>query len=421
MLSSSRLTMPKPTTKPSKRSPTKQPAVDAPSATRALQVTAVAAGAALSPAMKAFNRALARIDKLKAQIAELDSIGLAYQAKNKAVLDPLIAKLHANTRSLVVLLDRHLTTPIVPGKRPLLTKTQRETAIELVTQLAESFAVKGDDPVMTEIYNRHSSTTATDVIKADQADFQAMLESLLTEMGGQMPDTTDPETGETVPPEVLLLKVKEELERLEHAEHAQRAERTTKRQARKAQSKPDSAQAQAVLSQEQAAQTLKTMFRQIASRLHPDREPDETERQRKTALMSQANAAYERKDLVALMHIQLEAELVDAHHASRLSAERLNALTLLLKQQGATLDAERQMLQEKWSDILQVPFGMPLTASLLDEVLQQRQTHLEQSIASQEADLQGLQADETQIKPFLNEQRRQIKAEEKERRLFDTF
>lgn len=371
--------------------------------------------------MKAFNRALARIDKLKEQLAELDTIGLAYQAKNKAVLDPLVVKLHANTRTLVVLLDTHLTMPTASSKRPLLSKTQRETAIRLVTQLAERFAVTGDDPVMTEIYNRHSSTTATDVIKADQADFQAMLADVLAEMGGQMPDTTDPETGETLPPEVLLLKVKEELERLEHAEHTQQAERIAKRQAKKAQAKPDSAQAQAILSQEQAAQTLKTMFRQIASRLHPDREPDEAERQRKTALMSQANAAYERKDLVALMHIQLEAELVDAHHASRLSAERLSALTLLLKQQGAALDAERQMLQKKWSDILQVPFGMPLTPSLLDEVLEQRQTHLEQSIASQEADLRGLQTDETQIKPFLNEQRRQMKAEEKERRLFDAF
>lgn len=41
---------------------------------------------------------------------------------------------------------------------------------------------------------------------------------------------------------------------------------------------------------------LRNVFRQLASAVHPDRESDPDERDRKTALMSEANAAYANLD-----------------------------------------------------------------------------------------------------------------------------
>jgi len=46
---------------------------------------------------------------------------------------------------------------------------------------------------------------------------------------------------------------------------------------------------------------LRSIYRQLASALHPDRETDPAEQLRKTALMKEANAAYERHDLLALL------------------------------------------------------------------------------------------------------------------------
>jgi hypothetical protein len=49
-----------------------------------------------------------------------------------------------------------------------------------------------------------------------------------------------------------------------------------------------------------------------ASDLHPDRETDPAEHARKTILMSEANAAYGWRDPMALLQLQLRADLADA-------------------------------------------------------------------------------------------------------------
>jgi hypothetical protein len=136
--------------------------------------------------------------------------------------------------------------------------------------------------------------------------------------------------------------------------------------------------------------------------------------------MSQANAAYERKDLVTLMQLQLQAEWVDPDHASRLSAQRLHELTLLLKQQAASLETERQSLQAKWSHMLQVPLGLPLTAETLGMVLNKRRLDLEQQLEVEAADLALIQTD-AGLKTVLNDYRKILCEEEKQQQMFDRF
>ena len=50
--------------------------------------------------------------------------------------------------------------------------------------------------------------------------------------------------------------------------------------------------------------SLREVYRRLASRLHPDREPDPDERARKTAQMQRINAAYAAGDLLALLDLQ---------------------------------------------------------------------------------------------------------------------
>ena len=67
-------------------------------------------------------------------------------------------------------------------------------------------------------------------------------------------------------------------------------------QAKRERKKPGAALRQT--EQHDADTLLRRLFRQLASALHPDRETDPQARLRKTALMSEANAAYEKRDLV---------------------------------------------------------------------------------------------------------------------------
>ena len=64
--------------------------------------------------------------------------------------------------------------------------------------------------------------------------------------------------------------------------------------------------------------------------LHPDRETDHAEQLRKTALMKEANSAYEKRDLLGLLQLQLRAELTDTSKMASMTKDSLAALTALL-------------------------------------------------------------------------------------------
>ena len=55
-------------------------------------------------------------------------------------------------------------------------------------------------------------------------------------------------------------------------------------------------------------QSVRDVYRRLASALHPDREPDEQRRIARTAMMQKVNEAYEHDDLLALLEIQLQLD-----------------------------------------------------------------------------------------------------------------
>jgi len=82
-----------------------------------------------------------------------------------------------------------------------------------------------------------------------------------------------------------------------------------------------------------------------ARELHPDREPDAAQRERKTALMARANRAYDADDLMTLLTLQLELEQIDADGIAALPDVRLRHYNRVLKEQQATLEGELALLQ----------------------------------------------------------------------------
>lgn len=361
----------------------------------------VAQSSTMSPEMKAFNRALVRIDKIKTQMADMEATCQAHQQAKQAELQPLLAQETQLIREMVLFLDGHL-------ELKSLSKTQRKTATTLLLTLAASLASHGDAE-MAELHDRRSPQTLDDIekesAKAAAMSFQDMMEHVLGERTPDLDGMDDPEE-----------MMRASLRHIEKLQEEDRLRREAASAARKAKRKPSAAQEQAQAAQEHADVTLKTIFRQIASRLHPDREPDEQERLRKTALMSEANAAYDRKDLVALMNIQLQAEMVDRDHASRLSAERLAALTLLLKQQAAELERERQMAQQRWMHQLNVPFGLSLQPAMLRSWLNQTLSEYNERLTHWREDLAQVQ-EETGFRAWLNEQTKVLKEQERAQRI----
>lgn len=360
-----------------------------------------------SPAVRAFRREMAKLDRLKAQLAEMQQQGQGYKIQMNQTLQPLLDQRLACMRQMVLTLD-----PWLDVKTKGMSKLQREMALELVCHLSAELAQAGDAE-MAALHDRRSPETISDKQQAEAQDMRELFGAMFEDMFGTAPppdlDGNDPDAMMRAAMEKMAAMAAEEEER-----------RQAKAAARKARRKPSAAQQQAEQAQQDADTMLRSIYRQLASALHPDRAGDETERQRKNALMGEANAAYERKDLVTLLNLQLQAELVDPDHLERLTDERLKSLTLLLKRQVGDLERERQIEQERWWHELKLPRGMTLTAVALRQHLELERLALEDHLFSMQTDIQTA-SEITTLKPWLNRQRQMTRAAGRRLQVMDDF
>ncbi|MDO9480669.1 MAG: hypothetical protein Q8S96_06040 [Hydrogenophaga sp.] len=348
-----------------------------------------------SAAARAFNLQLTRIDKLKAQLDALDALGQSHRVELHQWVAPLQQRQRQRTRDMALWLAECLQ-----GKA--LSRLQQDTATEALCRLAQTLADDGDAS-MAVLHDRHSRLTLAQKKQAAAEAMRARLEAVL----GEPLANTDPDA----PMEELL---RAGMARWREVQDAAQARRRDKKNARKARQKPGAEQTQAQAQQADADTQLRTLFRQLASALHPDREPDAQERLRKTALMSEANAAYGRKDLVTLMQIQLRAELADPAAVSRLADDKLAALTLLLKQQVAELERERAARQERLAAEFDLPPGAVTNPNTLKQSLLAQVEALERDVAQLERDLDQMQ-EPAGLKRWLNAQHSQPKHDRSDR------
>jgi len=254
---------------------------------------------------------------------------------------------------------------------------------------------EGGDADMAALHDRYSPQSLADKRRAAADALRASLSDWLA------PD--DEAVQAAADPDELLGAARRQWQAQSEAQRAQRDARQAKREARKAQREPAPAALLEQQAQQDAGATLRQLYRQLASALHPDRAGDEAERARMTGLMSAANAAYDRRDLLALLDLQLQAELADPTHLERLSAQRLQAVTRLLKEQAASLERERQGEQQRWLHQLDLPAGSRIDAALLQRRLEEQELELLRELHAAESWLE--QAGEPAgLKAWLNRQ-----------------
>jgi hypothetical protein len=337
----------------------------------------------LSAAARAYNLQLSRVDKLRSQLAELDALGQQHRQALHTTVEPLRRQLAQAQRDLALALDEHLQ-----GK--LLSRVQADTARSVLCGLARGLAEAGD-AAMRELHDRHSPRTLVQ-LKQDVAD--ALRQRLEAVLGEPLDDE-----GQDLSAEQLL---RAGMERLRRSQDEAQERKRAAAQAKRARRKPGSVERQT--EQQDADTLLRRLFRQLASALHPDRESDPQARLRKTALMSEANAAYERRDLVTLLQIQSRAELADPEAVHKLSDARLASLTLLLKAQVAELERERAGRQNALAGEFDLPEGVsPNANTLLQHRIDQARA-LDGALAQLQRDQQQVD-DPVRLKRWLNAQR----------------
>ena len=330
----------------------------------------------LSAAQKRFNKLLDSIDKFKAQIAEAQRLADTYRSLYSDTLTPLQAQNNAAMRRMALLLDERL-------ERKGLSAAQKKSLIEVLCGLCELLAASGDEE-MAALHDKHSPQSLREMQEEESARVRNLMKNAL---GDRLDvDLEDESLDPMARLEAFLSAAK--------AQQADEEEQAQRHHAAKASKKPPTAaQRKAGQQQEDAKLVLRQVYRQLASALHPDREKDPAEHRRKTALMSQANAAYAQQDLVTLLHIQQRIAQLEPGAISDMPEARIAAMTTLLKQQAAELEDELLGRQEQLRQAFNLDFFEKPTEASLQRNLTLEAEELEAMRLQMEEDLQMVQDD----------------------------
>ena len=191
---------------------------------------------------------------------------------------------------------------------------------------------------------------------------------------------------------------------------AKRAARKAQKQAQKKNAATEKdALAPAMLREADAQSAIRMVYRQLASALHPDREPDEAARLRKTDLMSEVNAAYEKNDLSTLLRLQMQVTQGKSPSTARMADAQLIAMSALLKEQVLALEDDLDALQSRLGRELCVPVRADAQEADLIRSLQRLQAEQRHIADSLEADLRRIQ-NLAELKRWLKEQWQLAKA-----------
>ena len=343
---------------------------------KALRLGGGKGGPRLSAAQQRFNRLLAKIDKLEGQVTEMQTLGDAFRPLYEKTLMPLREQQTGMMRRMALSLDERL-------QRKGLTPAQKRDTLEILCSLCEQLAALGD-AAMAALHDRHSPASLREKAQDHAAHLRAMVEDALGK-----PLDMDGQDGSLDPLEAMMRAAREQLHQAaQEDDEAQQAAA----QARKKKN-PGPAQRKAEQAQEDADTVLRQVYRQLASALHPDRERDPAEQQRKTALMSEANAAYAKQDLMALLHLQLRIAQADSQDLLQQPEERIAALSLLLKQQAAELESELMARRQHLQDAFELDFHQAPTAATLRRELEQQEKDLKDELAFMAQDLALVQDD----------------------------
>lgn len=355
----------------------------------------------LSPAQQRFNKLLARVDNLGRQVQNIQRLVDAVRAPHLERVSGLERRITQTQTDMALFLHERL-------QRKGLTAAQKKSVRSILESLLQVLEPEDEDSPLAALRSVYfpPEEQALSLQDAKRQVLDAMEATLGRPLDLEGLDDIDS-------PEELLASVMRKVQDERQAEE----DRQAKRQAQR----PTTAKQRKAQEQAQDAKTaLRTIYRQLASALHPDREPDLAERERKSALMSQANAAYERGDLVTLLRLQLQAEQVDEAHIARLADDKLAALSLLLKEQVATLESEVFEAEMRASAQLGIHVTATMDEAMLSRRLQYAQEDAERIARTMQADLERVH-DDAQLKLWLREQAALARQQAREDAMLERF
>ena len=324
-------------------------------------------------AQQRFRKLVANIERKREELRQWQAYQQRYNQRITAEVEPVRLELVQQQRQMAVLIDELLSQR---GQSRRLSRLERAKLRDILMSLLDAVLSQGDDEALAVLREKHTRHSA----KEDQRLEMELAESLLTDVLGL---EVDENHGASSVEELLdhahrKAQQRARFHRVDEHESGRRAKRSEAE---------DAVRAKREQAAKEVNQSLRDVFRKLVSALHPDREPDSTERVRKNQLMQRVNQAYEANDLLTLLGLQLEIEQIDATHLSSTSAERLAHYNQILREQLTRLEAELESIVEPYRELMGLWSGRALTVAEVDRTLTMDITQLREALRQLTQDL----------------------------------
>lgn len=334
---------------------------------------------------KTFNTLIKKLDTLRTRHAEWIEATVQFRQRYVSELQPLQDKETRLYAELAHSLHRAY------GQKGV-TKAERRKLSIMITQLTEIVLSRTEDDEIKALYNFHNQSD----FDAEEAENQAHLKSVLESLFGvELGDDVDLNS-----PEAVMEEMQRHFEAEQPGLQNAKAEADAKAKPRKKSAKQLAKEARVEAEEKQLSQSIRDVYRKLASALHPDREPDPAERERKTTLMQRANEAYENGNLLQLLELQLQLEQIDPAHLASLDGVKLKHYIKILRGQIRDLESELGLREFVFAQEFNLPQSRRLSPSRLMSLLQTDITHATNVIRQAELDIEST-ADPKRFKTWL--------------------
>ncbi|RMN27657.1 DnaJ domain-containing protein [Pseudomonas coronafaciens pv. zizaniae] len=280
----------------------------------------------LSAGQKKFNTLMEKLETRRKLLEQWLSVSTTCDQLWVNELLPMINEQSENEINKLRLLDNAFD-------QVRLSKKDRATLLEIICVMTVSLQGGDHNDELKRLYFKYTGIDFDENERLENQRFKASLEA---ELGVELGDDVDLSSVEDVTRHIAE-KMKEQAEQEQGAQ------------------KPKKPTASEIRREQEAAegtQSLREIYRKLASALHPDREQDSEERERKTALMQRVNEAYENENLLALLQMQMEIEQIDQTHIDSISEKRLKHFNRILSEQLRELEDEihdrKMMIRERF-------------------------------------------------------------------------
>jgi hypothetical protein len=325
----------------------------------------------LSAAQKQFNSLTKKIDSKKKLLMKWKETIPLYRQKFDQEYEPLEETLSNHKSEWVQLLDQSYDMP-------LFKKIDKLKMKHLICELSENLITEFNKDDLKVLFNKYSDDDYDTINQQTESAVGGLMKILAQSIFNvDFDDDVDISS-----PEKLQARLQEKLSEQTDRQSAESAKpcKKTKKQLEK--------EARQLEEDELASKSVREVYRKLVAALHPDREPDEEERKRKTELMQRVNTAYGKKDLLLLLELQLEIEQIDPEHLSHIADSRLKYFNKILKEQLCELDQEIYQIEGAFKVDLNLPFYDLLTPKKLMQRLAKDIQELQRDIVAIQNELE---------------------------------